>query len=122
MCERIGVGRVTTDSAKQLFQKVSMENMLRGKSQEAVIASCIYIACREQNVTRTFKEIYALTKVSKKDIGKYVQKMMLILTLLFVHDLFTIQVFQGTSDSFVESFAECKPGFVRFKILLIVGC
>ncbi len=70
MCERIGLSRVVVDSAKQLYKKVEDDKLLRGKTQEAVIASCIYIACREQNVTRTFKEIYALTRVSKKEIGR----------------------------------------------------
>lgn len=37
---------------------------------ESIIAACIYIACKEHRVARTFKEICALTKVSKKDIGK----------------------------------------------------
>ncbi|KAJ3078270.1 transcription initiation factor IIB, partial [Quaeritorhiza haematococci] len=70
MCERIGLSKVVVDSAKQLYKKVEDEKLLRGKTQEAIMASCIYIACREQNVTRTFKEICALTKVSKKEIGR----------------------------------------------------
>ena len=34
------------------------------------MASCIYLACREQGVTRTFKEICGLTNVAKKEIGR----------------------------------------------------
>ncbi len=70
MCERIGLSKIVVDSAKQLYKKVDDQKMLRGKTQEAIMAACIYIACREQNVTRTFKEICALTKVSKKEIGR----------------------------------------------------
>lgn len=46
------------------------EKLLKGKSGDAIIAACIYIGCREQNLARTFKEICALTKVSKKEIGR----------------------------------------------------
>lgn len=43
--------------------------MLKGKNQDAIIAACIFIACRQARVARTFKEIVALTKVAKKDIA-----------------------------------------------------
>ena len=46
------------------------ENIARGKSQDAIKAACIYIACKEHNSARTFKEICNLTKVSKKDLGR----------------------------------------------------
>ena len=42
----------------------------KGKSTDALIASCIFIACRRAAVPRTFKEINALTQVTKKDIGR----------------------------------------------------
>ena len=70
MCEQIGLSRVVIDCTKQFYKKVDDEKLLRGKGTECIIAACIYIACREQRVTRTFKEICALTKVSKKDIGR----------------------------------------------------
>lgn len=70
MCERIGLHKIVVDSAKQLFKSVEDKKLLKGKTNEAIMASCIYIACREQNVTRTFKEICELTKTSKKEIGR----------------------------------------------------
>lgn len=51
-------------------RKVDDEKLLKGKSVEAIKAACIYIACREHNSTRTFKEICNLTRVSKKEIGR----------------------------------------------------
>nr|KAJ3402066.1 transcription initiation factor IIB [Polyrhizophydium stewartii] len=70
MGERISLSKVVLDSAKQLFKKADEERTLRSRPLEAVIAACLYIACHEQHVNRTFKEICALTKVSKKEIGK----------------------------------------------------
>lgn len=70
MGDVISLSRLVTDSAKQLFKKVNDDKLLKGKSPEAIMAACIYIACREHQVTRTFKEICNVTKVSKKEIGR----------------------------------------------------
>lgn len=69
-CERIGLTRVITERAKQLFKIAEDEKLTRGKNAEAFIAACIYYACRQENVTRTYKEISSLTLVPKKEIGR----------------------------------------------------
>lgn len=72
MCDRIGLTKVVSDAAKQFYKKVTEEQLVKSKPkwQEAVMAACIYIACRQKHVTRTFKEICALTKVPKREIGR----------------------------------------------------
>ncbi|KAJ1885418.1 transcription initiation factor IIB, partial [Coemansia sp. S17] len=45
-------------------------HLQRGKNNDAIIAACIFLACRQDNAPRTFKEICALTKVDRKDIGR----------------------------------------------------
>jgi len=69
MCEAISLPKSIVDSSKQLFKRADEERLLKGKSVDAIIAACIFIACRQGRVPRTFKEIVALTSVSKKDIG-----------------------------------------------------
>jgi transcription initiation factor TFIIB len=70
LCDGWGMARNVSDTAKYLFKQVDDAKVLKGKSQDAIIAGCILIACRQHKVARTFKEIYALTKVPKKDIGR----------------------------------------------------
>ncbi len=70
MAERIGLPRLIADRAKQLYKLVEDEKLTKGKVNEGIIAACIYVACRQEKVPRTFKEISALTLVSKKDIGR----------------------------------------------------
>ncbi|ORY77992.1 transcription initiation factor IIB [Leucosporidium creatinivorum] len=70
MCDVISLPRSIVDTSKQLFKRVDEEKLLKGKSQDAIIAACIFIACRQGRVARTFKEIVALTNVPKKDIGQ----------------------------------------------------
>ena len=70
MCDAIVLPKIVSDHAKHLFKMVHDANAFRGKSQETVIAGCIFIACRHCDVPRTFREVFALTKVPKKEIGR----------------------------------------------------
>ncbi|KAF2661241.1 cyclin-like protein [Lophiostoma macrostomum CBS 122681] len=53
-----------------LCEASNIPKIFKGKSQEAIIAGCIFIACRQHDVPRSFREIYKLTNVSKKEIGR----------------------------------------------------
>ena len=70
MCEAIHLSKTVSDTVKHLFKKVNDAGAFRGKSQETVIAGCIFIACRQCKVPRTFREVFALTNVPKKEIGR----------------------------------------------------
>ena len=70
MADANNMTRTVADHAKHLFKMTYDANIFRGKSQETVIAGCIFIACRQCKVPRTFREVFAMTKVSKKEIGR----------------------------------------------------
>lgn len=70
MCEAYSLPRVVQDAAKEAYKLVYDDKALRGKSQESIMAAAIFIACRHAGVARTFKEIWALTHVPKKEIGR----------------------------------------------------
>lgn len=69
-CEAIHMGQNVTNAAKHIFKLVDKHKVLKGKPQEAIIAGCIFIACRQNNVPRTFREIFTLTNVHKKEVGR----------------------------------------------------
>lgn len=69
-CDAVQIPKQVSDTAKHLYKMVDDAKAFKGKSTEAIIAGCIFIACRQCKLPRTFREIYALTKVSKKDIGR----------------------------------------------------
>ncbi|CAG8957560.1 hypothetical protein HYFRA_00010426 [Hymenoscyphus fraxineus] len=69
-CDAVNIPKNVSDTAKHLFKLVDDAKAFKGKGQDAIIAGCIFIACRQCGVPRTFREIYALTKVTKKDIGR----------------------------------------------------
>ncbi|KAK4035019.1 cyclin-like protein [Parachaetomium inaequale] len=70
LTDSINAGTQVANTAKHIFKMVDDNKALKGKSQEAIVAGCIFIACRQTNVPRTFREVYGLTKVSKKEIGR----------------------------------------------------
>jgi len=70
LCDSISIPKTVSDTAKLLFKQVDDAKYLKGKSNDAIIAGCIFIACRQCQVPRTFREIFALTRVSKKEIGR----------------------------------------------------
>ena len=69
-CDAVNIPKNVSDNAKFLYKQVDDAKAFKGKSQEAIIGGCIFIACRQCGVPRTFREIYALTKVSKKELGR----------------------------------------------------
>ncbi|KAI0485079.1 cyclin-like protein [Xylariaceae sp. FL0804] len=69
-CEAINIPKATQDAAKHIYKMTDDAKYFKGKGQEAIIAGCIFIACRQSNSPRTFREIFSLTKVPKKEIGR----------------------------------------------------
>nr|XP_034356719.1 transcription initiation factor IIB-like [Arvicanthis niloticus] len=63
--DRINLPRNTVDRINNLFKQVYEQKSLKGRANDA----CLYIACRQKGVPRTFKEICAVSRISKKEIG-----------------------------------------------------
>lgn len=70
LCDQFSLPKTISDIAKQLYKRSDEEKLLRGKPLDAVIAACIFIACRQAHVPRTFREICLLTRVPKKVLGQ----------------------------------------------------
>ena len=70
LCEGWQLPTSVADTAKHLYKEADESRVFKGKSQEALIAGCVFLACRRNNVPRSFREVMELTKVSKKEIGR----------------------------------------------------
>lgn len=70
LCDGWELPNSVSDSTKHLFKDALEGGVAKGKSQDALIAGCLFFACRRNNVGRTFREVMDLTKVSKKEIGR----------------------------------------------------
>lgn len=68
--ERISVSVPVRSQAKKFYKMVHDANAFRGKSKDAVIASCLFIACRQANLGQSFGEMHGLTSIGKKEMGR----------------------------------------------------
>lgn len=70
LCDGWQLPGQVSDTTKHLYKDASEAGLAKGKSQDALIAGCLFFACRRNNVPRTFREVMELTRVSKKEIGR----------------------------------------------------
>ncbi|KAJ2697741.1 transcription initiation factor IIB [Coemansia sp. IMI 209128] len=70
MCVAMDVPRPIESAACEYYRRVEAGGLHRGKNQDAITATCVFLACRQHAVPRTFKELCALTRVPRKDIGR----------------------------------------------------
>lgn len=77
-CSKMNVSRVISDTAKQIFLRVEevrdetgKNNMFaRGsKGQDAVAGTCIFLACKHNQVSRSMKEMCELCGIAKRDFA-----------------------------------------------------
>ena len=93
--DRIHLPKTIKTRAKELFKSVYEAKTLKGRAHDAIGAACIYIACRQNGVARSLKEIVAVSNVSKVIIGRCFQKILKELDI----DAPTI-----TTEDFMERF------------------
>ncbi|ERN14503.1 transcription initiation factor IIB isoform X2 [Amborella trichopoda] len=71
MAERLGLVPTIKDLANEIYKKVEDLKSVKGRNQDAIYAACLYIACRQEQMPRTVKEICSVTNgASKKEIGR----------------------------------------------------
>jgi transcription initiation factor TFIIB len=70
MADRINLPQTIVDCANNLFKQVHDGKSLKGRANYVIASACLYIACRQEGVPRTFKEICDVSKISKKKIGR----------------------------------------------------
>lgn len=58
------------EQTKLLYKKVFDAGTFRGKNTNAILAGCLFIACRQSKLPRSFAEVTNITRVPKKDIGR----------------------------------------------------
>lgn len=63
MASRISLSGRIVNRACSLFKQCYENKCVRGRSQDAIVATCIYIACRQEGAQRTIKGKIQFTKV-----------------------------------------------------------
>lgn len=69
-CDGWQLPQSVSDTCKHLYKDAEESKYFKGKSTESIIAGCLFLACRRNQVPRSFREVTELTKVTKKEIGR----------------------------------------------------
>ncbi|CAF1085533.1 unnamed protein product [Rotaria sordida] len=76
MAGRLHLQKRVVDRACECFRQCYESKCVRGHSENAIVAACIYIACRKEGADRSLKEIYPVSQASKTEIGRCFSKIM----------------------------------------------
>ena len=66
----MGMGNNVKEATATIYRKAVKRNLVRGRSIETVVASCMYAACRQCGSPRTLDEVANASGVEKKTIGR----------------------------------------------------
>ncbi|KAM3205710.1 Transcription initiation factor IIB [Capsicum baccatum] len=71
MADRLSLVSTIRDRASEIYKRLEDQKCTRGRNLDALVAACIYIACRQEGKPRTVKEICSIANgASKKEIGR----------------------------------------------------
>ena len=69
------------EEAMRLYIEAFKRKLLRGRSINAMVAACLYLACRKKEIPRTLQEILDESSVSGKDVKRSVSTLIRELNL-----------------------------------------
>ncbi|KAK4345967.1 hypothetical protein RND71_036143 [Anisodus tanguticus] len=65
------LNHIAKDRASEIYKRLEDQKCTRGRNLDALVAACIYIACRQEGKARTVKEICSIANgATKKEIGR----------------------------------------------------
>ncbi|PRQ21659.1 putative transcription factor TFIIB [Rosa chinensis] len=71
MCDRLGLVSTIKNRANEMYKTLEDHRCSKGRNQDALLAACLYIACKHEEKPRTLKEIFSVANgASKKEIGR----------------------------------------------------
>lgn len=71
LCSDMSLQDVVRHQANEYYKEAAEKSRsVRGRSQAAVYAAVVFMACRQQNIARTFKELCAYAPQASKKVGR----------------------------------------------------
>ncbi|CAN8284704.1 unnamed protein product [Cochlearia groenlandica] len=71
LSDRLGLVATIKDRANEIYKRLEDQKSSRGRNQDALVAACLYIACRQDDKPRTIKELCSVANgATKKEIGR----------------------------------------------------
>jgi transcription initiation factor TFIIB len=57
------------EKAAYIYRKIQQKKIVRGRTRAGAMAACVYIACREFGIPRTFDEVARTTNITRKEVS-----------------------------------------------------
>jgi len=92
----LSLPNIVRDDASRIYRFVLERSMVRGRSMESVIASCLYATCRSYDIPRTLDEMSTASDVDRKEIGK---------TYRFIVRKLGIKIKQSSPKGYISRFS-----------------
>ncbi len=70
MVDKLNVNDAVIEKAAYIYRKALVRGLIRGRSISAMIAACVYAACRDTETPRTLIDISKVSNVKKKDLAR----------------------------------------------------
>jgi transcription initiation factor TFIIB len=68
--DKLGLSDAIVEKTAYIYRKAEEKKLARGRSIIAMLASALYIACRETETSRTIKDIAMASNIKPKDIAR----------------------------------------------------
>ena len=67
--DKLGLSNVVIEKTAYIYRKAQAKGLIRGRTISSILAGCIYLACREMEVSRTLHDISEATYVKRNAIS-----------------------------------------------------
>jgi transcription initiation factor TFIIB len=74
---KLGLSDTVIENTAYLYRKAQQRKFLRGRSIPSVVCAATYIACRDLGVSKTMKEIAAVSNAKRKNIARVYRQLIL---------------------------------------------
>src|SRR5919197_1540728 len=74
--DRLGLSNSIVEKSAYIYRKAQERGLVRGRTIPGVLAAAIYIACREMGISKTLKDIVAVSNIRLKKISKTYRKLL----------------------------------------------
>src|SRR5919198_1859955 len=74
--DKLGLPDAIVEKTAYIYRKAQERGLVRGRTIPAVLVAAIYIACREMGISKTLKDIVAVSNIRLKKISKTYRKLL----------------------------------------------
>jgi transcription initiation factor TFIIB len=67
--QKLALPDPVVQKAAYIYRKIQQKEIVRGRTRNGAMAACVYIACREARIPRTFDEVAGIANITRKEVS-----------------------------------------------------